>query len=162
MSPIYCHERFSGSDHHQAAEGGPPAANRPRAADNSAQKAQKFPPPFRTETADGLEDRPACRAIPTGLVPGSMRRMVEGLAAIRIRCASRGDCCRRDIAKDAAILAHRNGYHRSRRGAETDNNLSVPVNGKPAPNELEEPGGRDEVEAFEVSPADTETGYSAP
>jgi hypothetical protein len=35
-------------------------------------------------------------------------------------------------------------------------------NGRPAPNGLEEPGGRDEAEAFEVSPADTETGYSAP
>jgi hypothetical protein len=84
--------------------------------------------------------------------------------AIRIRCASRGDCCRRDIGKDAAILAaHRAGYPRSRRGAENDNNLSVPVNGRPAPNGLEEPGGRDDAEAFEVvSPADTETGYSAP
>ena len=97
----------------------------------------------------------ACTRINTGLV--------EGLAAIRNRCASRGNCCRRDIAKDAAILAaHRAGYPRSHRGTENDNNLSVPVNGRAAPNGLEEPRGRDDAEAFEVSPADTETGYSAP
>ena len=53
------------------------------------------------------------------------------------------------------------GYLRSRRGAENDH-LSVPVNGRPAPNGLEEPGGREDARAFEVSPADAETRYSAP
>jgi hypothetical protein len=118
-------------------------------------------PPYRTETADDLDDRPACRANPTGLVPRSIHRL-EGLAAIRICCASRGNCCRRVIPKDAAILvADRAGYPRSWRGAE-NNNLSVPVNGRPAPNGLEEPGGREDERAFEVSPADAETRYSAP
>jgi hypothetical protein len=82
---------------------------------------------------------------------------VEGLAAIRICCASRGNCCRRNIPKDAAILAaYRAGYSRSRRGAENDH-LSVPVDGRPAPNGLEESGGREDARPFEVSPADAET-----
>jgi hypothetical protein len=113
------------------------------------------------DRADDLDDRPACRANPTGLVPRSIHRL-EGLAAIRICCASRGNCCRRVIPKDAATLvADRAGYPRSWRGAE-NNNLSVPVNGRPAPNGLEEPGGREDERAFEVSPADAETRYSAP
>jgi hypothetical protein len=124
--------------------------------------ASRARPPFRTETADDLDDRPACRANPTGLVPRTIRRLVEGLAAIRICCASRGNCCRRDSPKDAAVLAaYCAGYLRSRRDAENDH-LSVPVNGRPAPNGLEEPGGREDARAFEVSPADAETRYSAP
>ena len=76
-------------------------------------------PLFRTETADDLDDRPACRANPTGLVPRTIRRLVEGLAAIWICCASRENCCRRDIPKDTAVLvAYCAGYLRSRRGAE--------------------------------------------
>ena len=124
--------------------------------------ASRARPPFRTETADDLDDRPACRANPTGLVPRTIRRLVEGLAAIRICCASRGNCCRRDSPKDAAVLAaYCAGYLRSRRDAENDH-LSVPVNGRPAPNGLEEPGGREDARAFEVSPADAEARYSAP
>ena len=124
--------------------------------------ASRARPPFRTETADDLDDRPACRANPTGLVPRTIRRLVEGLAAIRICCASRGNCCRRDSPKDAAVLAaYCAGYLRSRRDAENDH-LSVPVNGRPARNGLEEPGGREDARAFEVSPADAETRYSAP
>jgi hypothetical protein len=124
--------------------------------------ASRARPPFRTETADDLDDRPACRANPTGLVPRTIRRLVDGLAAIRICCASRGNCCRRDIPKDAAVLAaYFADYLRSRRGAENDH-FSVPVNGRPAPNGLEEPGGREDARAFEVSPADAETRYSAP